>query len=333
MSILFTPIDIGNVTIKNRLMMAPMQQRQGTEEGYATEHHIHHYSERAKHGVGMVIIESTAISKNGRLFNDDIGIYTDEHIRPLKNVVNAIHQHNTPAFIQLCHGGRKSFPETDEKIQAPSSIAFDEYYGTPLEMSIEDIEEVKLQFIDAAKRSVKAGFDGIELHAAHGYLLHQFLSPLSNHREDQYGGNLENRVRLLEEMLDGVRREIGNKYPIQIRFSASDYSEGGLDADQIGKALKILEPLGVDAVHVSSGGLLSIQPPDVYPGYQVPYAETIKKYVSVPVMAVGLIHTIELAEKVINDKQADCIAIGRPLLEYPDFIQKWSEELRAKSTI
>jgi NADPH2 dehydrogenase len=331
MSVLFTPIEIGNATIKNRLVMAPMQQRQGTKDAYATEYHIHHYSERAKHGVGMVIIESTAISKNGRLFDDDIGIYTDKHIEPLKKVVNAIHEYNTPVFIQLCHGGRKSFPETAEVIKAPSSIAFDDYYGTPLEMLVDDIEEVKQQFIDAAKRSVEAGFDGIELHAAHGYLLHQFLSPLSNHRDDHYGGALENRVRLLKEILEGVRRVVGEDYPIQIRFSASDYSEGGLDTDQIGKALKVLEPHGVNAVHVSSGGLLPVQPPDVYPGYQVPYAETIKKYVSVPVMAVGLIHTIELAERVISENKADCIAIGRPLLEYPDLVQKWSEEINTKS--
>jgi NADPH2 dehydrogenase len=331
MSVLFTPIDIGKVTLKNRLVMAPMQQRQGTKEAYATEHHIQHYSKRAKHGVGMVIIESTAISKNGRLFDDDIGIYTDEHIKTLKKVVDAIHEYDTPVFIQLCHGGRKSFPETKEVIQAPSPIAFDDYYGTPQEMSLDDIQDVKQQFIDAAKRSVEAGFDGIELHAAHGYLLHQFLSPLSNQRKDEYGGHLENRVRLLKEILEGVRRVVGDQYPIQIRFSASDYKEGGLDADQIGEALKILEPYGVDAVHVSSGGLLPVQPPDVYPGYQTPYAETIKKYVSVPVMAVGLIHTIELAEKVINENRADCIAIGRPLLDYPDLVEKWSEEVNAIS--
>jgi NADPH2 dehydrogenase len=329
MSVLFTPINIGNVTLKNRIIMAPMQQRQGTEEAYATDHHIRHYSERAKHDVGLVIIESTAISKNGRLFNDDIGIFTDNHTLRLKKVVEAIHQYDTPVFIQLCHGGRKSFPESPEKIQAPSAIAFDDYYGTPQDMSLEDVEEVRQQFIDAAKRSVNAGFDGIELHAAHGYLLHQFLSPLSNQRGDQYGGTLENRVRLLKEILEGVRREVGEQYPIQIRFSASDYKEGGLDADQIGKALKILEPHGVDAVHVSSGGLLPIQPPNVYPGYQVPYAETIKKCVSVPVMAVGLIHTIELAEQVINENKADCIAIGRPLLDDPDLVQKWSEEITA----
>jgi NADPH2 dehydrogenase len=322
-AVLSTPISIGNVTLKNRIVMAPMQQRQGTKEGYATDYHVRHYSERAKYKVGMVMIESTAIAENGRLFVDDIGIFTNDHTEPLRKVVNAIHSYETPVFVQLCHGGRKSSPEKGEKLLAPSSLAFDDTYGNPVEMTIDELQEVRRNFVEAAKRSIEAGFDGIELHAAHGYLLHQFLSPLSNRREDQYGGSLENRVRFLIEVLQSVRQVVEVDYPIQIRVSASDYQEGGLDPDEVGRALAMIEPYGLDAVHVSSGGLLPIRPSHVYSGYQVPFAETIKKYVSVPIIAVGLIHSQDLAEQIIQNNKADCIAIGRPLLEQPDFVQKW----------
>jgi NADPH2 dehydrogenase len=273
--------------------------------------------------VAMVITESTAVSENGRLFEDDIGIYTDEHIAPLKKVADAVHEHDTPLFVQLCHGGRKSSPDNKGKMLAPSAIAFDEFYGTPGEMSEEDIQQVIQDFAEAAKRSLQVGFDGIELHAAHGYLLHQFLSPLSNQRTDQYGGSLENRVRIIRETLEAVRKEVGEDYPVQIRVSASDFTEGGLYPHEVGQAVKMLVPLGLDAVHVSAGGVLPVAPSEVYPGYQAPYAETIKEYVSIPVMAVGIIHTKDLAQQIVEQGKADIIAVGRPLLEEPDFVKEW----------
>jgi NADPH2 dehydrogenase len=285
--------------------MAPMQQRQGTKEAFATEYHKRHYSARAKGGVGLVMIESTSVSENGRLFQDDIGIFTDQHIEPLKQMVDAVHQYDTPIFIQLCHGDRKSSPTNKGQMMAPSAIAFDHHYGVPNEMSLNDIFEVIDQFVKASRRSIQAGFDGIELHAAHGYLIHQFLSPLSNKRNDDYGGPLENRVRFLKNILKAVREEVGEAFPIQIRFSASDYHEKGLIPKEIGESLKLLKPYKIDAVHVSSGGLLPIKPSSVYPGYQVPYAETIKEYTSAPIIAVGLIHTKELAEDVIATNKAN----------------------------
>jgi NADPH2 dehydrogenase len=326
MSILFTTASIGKISLKNRIIMAPMQQREGSSEAFATDYHVGHYSRRAKGGVGMVMIESTSVSKEGRLFTDDIGIFTDEHAARLKKVADAIHACDTPVVVQLCHGGRKSSPETGDKMLAPSAIAFDDYYGTPEEMTVNDMQRIKQDFVDAAGRSKASGFDGIELHAAHGYLLHQFLSPLSNQRDDQYGGSLENRVRFIGEVLEAVRKEVGDDYPILIRVSASDYVEGGLDPHEVGQAVKMLLPLGLDAVHVSSGGLLPQGPSKVYPGYQVPYAETIKSYVSVPIIAVGLIHTEDLANRVIEEGKADLIAIGRPLLDDPDFILRMKEQ-------
>ncbi|MFC4322971.1 oxidoreductase [Litchfieldia salsa] len=323
MSKLFSSVNIGTVTLKNRIAMAPMQQRQGTKEAYATDYHAKYYSERAKGEVGLIIIESTSIAESGRLFQDDIGIFSDNHIAPLRKIVDAIHEHNTPVFIQLCHGGRKSSPENNGPFMAPSSLAFDDYYGVPAEMSQQDIQEVIEQFVEAAKRSVEAGFDGIELHAAHGYLIHQFLSPLSNQRNDEYGETFENRLRFLKEVLIAVRKEVGNDFPIQIRYSASDYHEQGLTADTVGEIVKTLDPYGVDAVHISSGGLLPVRPPEVYPGYQVEYADIVKKFTDAPIMAVGLIHSIELAEEIIESNKADCVAIGRPLLDDPYFVRRW----------
>jgi NADPH2 dehydrogenase len=306
------------------MVMAPMQQRKGTSDAFATDYHVKHYSERAKGGLGLIIIESTSIAESGRLFTDDIGIFSDSHIQPLKQVVKAVHENGSRVFIQLCHGGRKASPENKGVMIAPSALEFNEDYGIPNEMSLDDIEETLSQFTMGARRSVEAGFDGIELHAAHGYLLHQFLSPLSNKRTDHYGGSLENRVRFLKEVLIATRNEVGEDYPIIIRVSASDYHPDGLTPEMVGKAVRMLEPLGLDGVHVSSGGLLPVRPAEVYPGYQVTYAKTIKKNVAIPVIAVGLIDTKKLAEQTLEEGSADCIAIGRPLLDNPYFIKEWN---------
>lgn len=321
---LFNPIKIGNTELANRLMAAPMQQYQGTVEGFATDYHVRHYSGFAAGDLGLVIIESTSVAESGRLFQNDIGIFSDRHIEPLKNVTDAVHKNDVPVFIQLCHGGRKASPDNKGKTLAPSALMYNEDYGMPSEMTQEEIQEVVEQFRQAAARSVEAGFDGIELHAAHGYLLHQFLSPLSNKRQDAYGGSPENRLRILREVLQAVRVQVGEEYPVQIRFSAVDYAEGGLTPADIGEAVKVLEPLGMDAVHVSTGGLLPVKPEQIYPGYQVPHAAVIKNYTDVPVIAVGLIHTKELAEEVVQSQRADCIAIGRPLLEDPNFVKRWA---------
>jgi NADPH2 dehydrogenase len=321
LSILFTPIKIGELRLKNRLVMAPMQQFQGTIDANATDYHVEHYKNRAKGELGLIIVESTSIAEDGRLFQNDIGLFTDKHIDSLKKVVDAVHQNDTPIFVQLCHGGRKASPQNKGKMIAPSPIAFNDEYGLPQEMSLDDIKRAIQQFAGASNRAVRAGFDGIELHAAHGYLLHQFLSPLSNQRSDQYGGSLTNRTRILKEVVQAVRVEIGENVPLQIRFSASDYQEEGIQPDDIIEIVKEIQHHGIDAVHISSGGLLPIRPSHVGPGYQVTYAETIKDHLNLPVIAVGQIHTKELAEKVIESKQADLVAIGSPLLEDPNFVK------------
>lgn len=313
-------LSLGRLNLKNRLIMAPLQQYMGTPDAFAVDHHIEHYGRRARH-VGLVILESTAVSANGRLWKNDIGIFTDRHVEPLKKITDAIHAHQTPVFIQLSHGGRKSSPDVTNSLVAPSAIAFDDDYGIPEPLSLAGIERVIEEYRLAAKRSIEAGFDGIEIHAAHGFLIHQFLSPLSNTRLDAYGGSSENRARFLKEVLLAIREEVGSEYPVIVRISATDYCEGGLTPEEWARMLKPLES-ELNAIHVSSGGLLSIQPSDVYTAYQLPHAAAIKQHFKIPIIAVGKIYTRSLANRILEDQLADSIAIGRPLLEDPDYAER-----------
>ncbi|MBP2001395.1 NADPH2 dehydrogenase [Paenibacillus shirakamiensis] len=314
-----TPLTLRGLTLRNRLIMAPMQQYKGTPEAIAGDHHVEHYSQRAKH-VGLVILESTAISANGRLWENDIGIYTDQHVESLKRITDAIHEHHTPVFIQLSHGGRKSAPEVTTRLIAPSAIAYDEHYGTPEALSLAGIEHIIEEYRLAARRSLNAGFDGIEIHAAHGFLIHQFLSPLSNTRLDAYGGTSLNRVRFLREVLLAIRTEVGTDYPVIIRISATDYYEGGLTPVDWIQMLKPLES-ELDAIHVSTGGNIPVQPSDIYDAYQLPHAAAIKQHFNIPIIAVGKIYTRSLANRILEDHLADAIAIGRPLLDDPDYAE------------
>lgn len=314
------PISIGGLKLRNRLIMAPLQQYKGTLEAFAGPHHIEFYGRRARH-VGLVVVESTAVSPNGRLWENDIGIFSDLHVEPLKKVVNAVHEHGTPVFIQLSHGGRKSSPLVTDRLIAPSSLAYDDHYGVPEALTPEGIEHVIHEYRIAARRSREAGFDGIELHAAHGFLIHQFASPMTNQRSDLYGGNTNNRARFLKEVLAAVRGEVGRNFPVIVRISATDYCKGGLIPEEWVRILKPMES-ELDAIHVSSGGLLPLRPNDVYPAYQVPYAAAIRSHFNIPVIAVGKIYSRSLANRILEDRLADIIAIGTPLLEDPDFAER-----------
>ncbi|REK75085.1 NADH:flavin oxidoreductase [Paenibacillus paeoniae] len=314
---LHTPGRINKLQLKNRLILAPMQQHKGTPDGHATDYHVEHYGRRAA-DVGLVVIESTAVSPEGRLYQDDIGIYSDSHIKPLSEVVKAVHAKDARVFIQLSHGGRKSHLLPGERVLAPSSIAFNDEYGLPFEASNEELEQLVGRYREAALRSQEAGFDGIELHAAHGYLLHQFLSPITNLRTDSYGGSVNRRLQFVLQVAIAVREAVGPDYPVQIRVSASDYSPDGLIPLHVANIVKRLEPL-LDAVHVSSGGITPARPQDVHPGYQIPYAAILKSETTLPVIAVGGIHQRTLAERVVTEQLADFVAIGRPMLEDPDF--------------
>lgn len=318
MSLAFETLRLGPLTLKNRIVLPPMQQYQGSAEGYATPYHVHHYARRARGGVGLIILESTAVAPEGRLMADDIGLFSDSHVGPLAEVAQAVAAEGVPALLQLSHGGRKSRPHAGGRLLAPSAVPYNQSYGTPEAMTDQDIASVITAFAEAARRAVAAGFAGVELHAAHGYLLHQFLSPLSNRREDAYGGSDENRRRLLTQIIAEVRAAIGPSHPVTIRVSASDYDPCGLTPESVAEALCALVPLGLDAVHVSAGGLLPIRPSDVSAGYQVGFAQTIRRAVTVPVIAVGMIRSREQVEAILADGRADLVAIGRPLLIYPD---------------
>lgn len=333
MSQLFSPGCIGSLKVHNRIVMSPMQQYRGDKNGHATAYHVHHYARVARGGVGLVIVESTAVAIEGRLFPDDIGIYADTHISPLKAVVEAVHAEGAAISIQLCHGGRKSMPVIGAPVLAPSAIAYDDEHGLPRAVNEDEIARIVGQFEQAARRAVAAGFDAIEIHAAHGYLIHQFLSPLSNRRVDEYGGAFERRGRLMREVFAAVRKAVGESYPLLVRVSASDYDPCGLTPAVVAEHLRSLLPWGLDAVDVSTGALLPLPRPNIGPEYQVPFAAEIKHALSVPVIAVGLIRSATRAEAILASGKADFIAIGRPFLERPDYANDLREclDIRART--
>lgn len=310
---LFTPVTFKNTKVKNRIMLAPMCQYSATSKGLPTSWHFIHYATRAIGGAGLIMFEATAVESRGRISDRDLGLWNDEQIEPLKRIVEECKRHGTTVGVQLAHAGRKC-GVTGEEIVAPSGWNWSTEYKVPLELSREEIKEVVRHFQDAAQRAQEAGFEVIELHAAHGYLLHEFLSPLSNRRTDEYGGSASNRMKILNEVVSSVR-EIWNK-PLFIRVSADDYLEGGININEMVKLLSYLNKDAVDLIHVSSGGLLPAEI-NLYQGYQVRYAGQIKKELGFKTAAVGLITDPAFAEDVLLTGQADMITLGRELLRNP----------------
>lgn len=308
---------IKNLELNNRVVMPPMCMYSSDNDGYVKDFHQVHYVTRALGGVGLIIMEATAIVPNGRISNRDLGIWEDGHIKGLKSVVNKSKAYGSKIGIQLAHAGRKSDSE-DEFIVAPSAIKHSEDYEIPRELSIDHIKEVILAFKNAARRAEEAGFDTIEIHGAHGYLIHQFLSPISNKRTDEYGGNIENRVRFLKEILHSVKEVWPAEKPIFLRVSADDYVQGGIDKEEMVKIVNLVKE-DLDIIHVSSGG---VQDADIniFPGYQVTHAETIKRECNVPVIAVGLIKKFDHVEEILSNNRADLVALGRELLRNPFFV-------------
>lgn len=327
MTKLFTPYTIRNVTLKNRIVMAPMCMYVAEENGFVTPWHQVHYISRAVGQVGLIMLEATAILPEGRISNNDLGIWDDSHIEGLKNLVDGIKTNGAKAAIQLAHAGRKA--KVDGTIYAPSSMPFNEEYRTPQEMTIADIERVIEAFREAARRSIKAGFDVLEIHAAHGYLINQFLSPLTNFRTDDFGGSAENRYRLLRKVIDAVRSEFDG--PLMVRISANDHDERGLSIEENIQFCQWMREQDVDFIDVSSGGLVPASY-HVYPGYQVPFSEAIRKGADIPTGTVGLITTGIQAEEILQNGRADLIFIGRALLRDPYWPYHVSKEIGAEIT-
>lgn len=313
----FNNYTIKNMTLKNRIVMPPMCMYSSDESGKVKDFHFVHYVDRAIGGAGLIIMEATAVVPNGRITENDLGIWGDGHFVGLKRVVDVCHDHGAKMAIQLAHAGRKSEVK-NEPIVAPSAIRFDETYAVPKELTVEEINEITEKFKEGALRAHKIGFDAIEIHGAHGYLIHEFLSPVTNKRTDSYGGCFENRVRFLREILQKIKEVWPSEKPIILRVSASDYIEDGINIDEMVKVINAIKD-DVDMIHVSSGGIQTV-PIKAYPGYQVQFAEAIKKQCNIPTIAVGLIVNLEQVEEILNANRADLVALGRELLRNPYWV-------------
>jgi len=317
---LFDPFVVRGITLKNRIVMSPMCQYSAGKDGIANDWHYVHYSTRAVGGVGLIIVEATAIAAGGRISEADLGLWDDRQIGPMARLVDLCHANGAKVGVQLAHAGRKAWSDSKgfgpEQPIGPSPIPFDEDWNTPLELTLPQIEAIVGDFRAAARRALAAGFDVIELHAAHGFLLSEFLSPLSNHRSDEYGGSLQGRVRLLVEVVDAVRQVWPNSAPLFVRLSVSDYVPGGLDVAQMVEVAKTLKEHGVDLLDCSSGGVV-VAPISIGPGYQVPFAHRIKHEAGIATGAVGLITTAELADEIVRNQRADLVILGRELLRHP----------------
>ncbi|WP_347115801.1 NADH:flavin oxidoreductase/NADH oxidase [Leclercia sp. S52] len=341
---LFTPLRIRNLELENRIVIAPMCQY-SAEEGCMTDWHTLHLGQLAQSGAGLLTIEAAAVSPEGRITYADVGLYDDKTEEAMAGVLKTIRKwSDIPVGIQLAHAGRKAstykpwdkhgqIPPDQEggwQTLAPSAVPYSEGYTIPTALDSNGLAEIRNQFAEAAKRAARLNIDLIQIHAAHGYLLHQFLSPLSNQRTDNYGGSLENRARFPLEIVDAVREAFPADKAISVRISATDWVEGGFNLDEAVEFSKMLEARGVDAIHVSSGGLHPDQQIEVYPGYQVPLARAVKAAVNIPVVAVGLITDPEHAESIVASGDADIIGIARGALYNPRWPWHAAAELGAQ---
>ena len=331
MSHLFSPFTIKNTTFKNRIVVSPMCQYSSVD-GFANDWHLVHLGTRAVGGAGLVIAEAAAVSPQGRITPDDLGIWKDEHVEFLKRITAFIDLQGSVAGIQLAHAGRKASHSSAWKgakalvdspdawqTLAPSNIPYAATDPLPKEMTIAEIKQCVIDFEKAAQRSLDAGFKVIEIHAAHGYLINEFLSPLSNKRTDEYGGSFENRIRLLLEIVDVTRKIIGNEILLFVRISATDWVDGGWALEDSIKLCTILKSSSVDLIDCSTGGNSRDQQIPVGPLYQVSFSEQIKKECSIATGAVGIITTAEEAESILQNEQADLIFLAREFLRNPYF--------------
>jgi 2,4-dienoyl-CoA reductase-like NADH-dependent reductase (Old Yellow Enzyme family) len=341
MSSLFQPFRLRGVTLRNRIGVSPMCQYSSTD-GFASDWHLVHLGSRAVGGAGLVLTEAAAVEARGRISPEDLGIWDDAQIELLARIVHSVHARGAVAGMQLAHAGRKAGtarpweggqPLTDEQGGwnpiAPSALAFNTGYRVPRAASHEDIRVIRAAFRAAAQRSLHAGFRWLELHAAHGYLLHSFLSPLSNQRQDAYGGRFDQRIRLLIEVARDVRSVWPEELPLAVRLSCTDWVEGGWTADETVELARRLQPEGVDLIDCSSGGTSAQAKVPASPGYQVPFARAVRQ-AGVPSAAVGLITEPAQAEAIIAEGHADLVLIGRAFLRDPYWVLNAAKTLGAR---
>jgi 2,4-dienoyl-CoA reductase-like NADH-dependent reductase (Old Yellow Enzyme family) len=329
---LFAPLTLGGLTLPNRIVIAPMCQYSADGEGSATDWHLQHLGSLSHSGAGLLIIEATAVTAEGRISPDDLGLCSDANEAALERVLAGVRAYsNMPIAIQLAHAGRKAStrvpwegnaqiaPDAPQgwRTEAPSPVPYAEGEHPPFALDLAGLARVRDAFAEAARRSARLGIDLVEIHAAHGYLLHEFLSPLSNRRDDEYGGRLENRLRFPLEVFDAVRAAFPAERPVTVRVSATDWAEGGWDVEGTITFAQALKARGCAAIHVSSGALTPAQRIPVGPNYQVPLARAVKQAVGIPVIAVGLITGFEQAEAIVSTGDADAVALARAILYDP----------------
>lgn len=342
----FEPITLRNLTVRNRLWAPPMCQYSAVDaDGMVQPWHVEHYGSLARGGFGAVIVEATGVVPEGRITPHCLGLWDDDQIEGMTRITERIHAHGAAAGIQLAHAGRKASvvpewghpgtPGTTIPVseggwvtKAPSAVAMPGL-ATPEALDEEGIDAVVEAFATAATRAVEAGFDLIQIHSAHGYLLHEFLSPLSNQRTDSYGGSLENRARLLLRVVDAIRAVVDDTFPVMVRISGTEWLPGGFDVDETAQVIAWCAEHGVDMADISSAGNHPAEIP-VGPGYQVPLAQAVKQKVSIPVSAVGMIVDPFQAEQVVATGQADAVMIGREALRNPAFALQAAVALRAQ---
>ncbi|MGE5672972.1 MAG: NADPH dehydrogenase NamA [Mycobacterium leprae] len=324
MSHLFEAFTQKAMTLRNRTVMAPMCMYSAGTDGIPNEFHMVHLGTRAIGGIGLIIVEATAVEPRGRISEGDLGLWNDQQAAAFKPIVDFVHKHGAKFSIQLAHAGRKAWSGTKafgpEQPVAPSNLAYADGWNTPEALDQAGIDRVVAAFGAAAARAREIGCDSVEIHAAHGYLIHEFLSPLSNHRQDEYGGSLENRARLLKRVFQAVKAEFPADRPVWVRISATDWVEGGLDIEQSVALAKLMKEWGVDLVDCSTGGNSPLQKiTNLGPNYQVPFAERIRREVGIPTGAVGLITEAQQAEEIIISGKADVVLFARELLRNPYF--------------
>src|SRR5215469_4733319 len=341
MAHLFDPLSIRDLKLANRVVVSPMCEYSSTD-GYASDWHFVHLGSRAIGGAGLVLTEATAVLPEGRISPQDLGIWSDKHIEPLARIVRFIHEQGSVAGMQLAHAGRKAsthrpwegsgaVSESEggwKKVVAPSALQFANNYLVPQALTHDGIQEIISAFAKAAARACDAGFRVIEIHAAHGYLIHEFLSPLSNQRDDDYGGSFENRTRMLREIIQAVRASWPKGAPLFVRISATDWIKSGWDLEQSIALARELKQLGVDLIDCSSGGTVPHAKIPVGAGYQVPFAQRIRDEAEILTGAVGMITSPAQAEHIINTVQADAILMAREFLREPYWPLHAAEELR-----
>ncbi|SFB91242.1 2,4-dienoyl-CoA reductase [Kaistella jeonii] len=323
--ILYSPIKFRNLELKNRWVMSPMCMY-SSNDGVATDFHYVHYGSRAQGGTGLLMVEATGVVPEGRITHKCMGLWNDKQQESLKKIVDFVHQNSDSKFgIQLGHAGRKASTWNGKQLSlekgwetvAPSKIPYSEEERIPHELSVEEIKKLVHDFQDSARRALEAGFDLIEIHAAHGYLIHQFLSPLSNVRTDEYGGSFENRIRFLVEIVEAVNELLNENHPLFVRISGTEYAENGWDIEESVKLAEVLKTKNVDLIDVSSGGNIHGAKITLFDGYQVPLSAEIKKEAGIKTGAVGLIKSAEQAEEILEKGEADLIFVAREILRNP----------------